>query len=208
MVRVNFIPTYGNIEHLISEDDDDLILDSTTITIDKFRCYISNVELVSRGGIVYKERDSYHLLDAEISESLSFILEADKMSSIDSIRFMVGIDSITSVSGAMGGDLDPTKGMFWTWQTGYIFFKLEGRSLQSATRKNRFVYHIGGYEGEFAAQQRVALPLNREKEINIVIDLDDFVDQLDLSVQPNLMSPGEKAFEQARVFSSIFNILD
>jgi hypothetical protein len=34
----------------------------------------------------------------------------------DQIQFQLGIDSLTNVSGAMGGDLDPTKGMYWTWQ--------------------------------------------------------------------------------------------
>ena len=56
------------------------------------------------------------------------------------LKFQLGIDSLTNVSGAMGGDLDPTKGMYWTWQSGYINMKIEGKSNSCKTRKNQFQF--------------------------------------------------------------------
>jgi len=126
----------------------------------------------------------------------------------DSIRFMVGVDSLTSVSGAMGGDLDPTKGMFWTWNTGYIFFKAEGTSPICDTRKNRYVYHLGGYDGQYAAQQWVTLPLDLIRgSMGIIIDLDEFINQVDLIKAPSLMSPGKETYEHSLIVSSIFSAI-
>lgn len=119
---------------------------------------------------------------------------------------MIGVDSLTSVSGAMGGDLDPTKGMFWTWKTGYIFFKIEGSSLKCDTRKNRFVHHLGGYEGKYAAQKWVTLPTSGSDDIKITIDLDRYIEYIDLVNLPNLVSPGVSAKEHAQKASSIFKI--
>jgi hypothetical protein len=36
--------------------------------------------------------------------------------------------------------------MFWAWNTGYIFLKLEGKSPESKSQGNIFEYHIGGYK--------------------------------------------------------------
>ena len=205
LIQVKFDPVYeGSSLHI--DDEAEVVLDSTDILVDLFRCYISNVELIKQDVTVMKESDSFHLLDAESSETLTFPLEIGPKMDFDSIRFMVGIDSLTSVSGAMGGDLDPTKGMFWTWNTGYIFFKVEGQSLICDTRKHRFVYHLGGYDGPFAAQRWVTLPVDTSEDINITIDLDAFMQQVDLVNLPNLMSPGEEALEYSQIASSIFKI--
>ena len=75
----------------------------------------------------------------------------------DKIKFNLGIDSLTNVSGVMGGDLDPTKGMYWTWQSGYINFKMEGSSAVCPTRNHEFQFHIGGYQDPFYAMQTLEL---------------------------------------------------
>ena len=59
---------------------------------------------------------------------------------------MIGVDSLHNCSGAQSGVLDPINGMFWTWNTGYIFMKLEGKSPASKSPGHIFEYHIGGYK--------------------------------------------------------------
>lgn len=205
-IQISFRPVYQGCA-LTIDLESDIKLDSTDVVIDLFRCYISNLEFVNKKRTVFYEKDSYHLLDAEKLETLSFSLEIKEEMSYDSIRFMIGIDSLTSISGAMSGDLDPTKGMFWAWNTGYIFFKLEGTSPICKTRKNRFVYHLGGYDGLYAAQQWVTLPVLNNNDINIMIDLDDYIEKVDLIVLPNLMSPGKNTFKYSQFASSIFKII-
>ena len=36
--------------------------------------------------------------------------------------------------------------MFWTWNSGYIFLKLDGKSPASSAPGHIFEYHIGGYK--------------------------------------------------------------
>ena len=93
----------------------------------------------------------------------------------DQLAFDIGIDSITNVSGAMGGDLDPTKGMYWTWQSGYINFKLEGTSPDCPARKNEFQFHLGGYAYPNASVQKIALTATGQGNINVQMNLDMFL---------------------------------
>jgi hypothetical protein len=78
------------------------------------------------------------------------------------IAFTIGVDSIRNVSGAQTGALDPAKGMFWTWNTGYIMAKLEGNSGVSNQPNQVFEYHIGGFSGSENVVQKITLafPLN------------------------------------------------
>ena len=115
--------------------------------------------------------------------------------------FMLGVDSATSVAGVMAGDLDPMHGMYWTWQSGYIFMKLEGRCTRSAERGGRFYWHVGGFEGEHAAQRWVDLPVDEEAQgvrmgqgdWVVGMDLRRMAEAIDWEVCSRVMSPGAKA---------------
>ena len=87
---------------------------------------------------------------------------------IKSISFCIGIDSLASVSGALSGDLDPSNGMYWAWQSGYINMKIEGTSSSCKTRKNSFNFHIGGYLKPYNAIKKIEIPINKIQ--NQIID--------------------------------------
>jgi hypothetical protein len=57
---------------------------------------------------------------------------------------VIGVDSTRNVSGAQTGALDPTNDMFWTWNSGYIFVKMEGTSTSAPS--NDLTFHIGGFQ--------------------------------------------------------------
>jgi hypothetical protein len=97
----------------------------------------------------------------------------------DEIQFSIGIDSLTNVSGAMGGDLDPVNGMYWSWQSGYINFKVEGNSEKSGAVHKDFQFHIGGYLKPFETLQTVILPLKRNQNV-IFVDVSRFLSEIDL----------------------------
>ncbi len=67
------------------------------------------------------------------------------------------MDSARNCSGIQSGALDPVNGMFWTWNTGYIFFKLEGRAAASHSTGNTIEYHIGGYKAPANCIRHVTL---------------------------------------------------
>jgi hypothetical protein len=169
-----------------------------TLKIETLRFYYSNVELKEQGKTVWKESNSYHLYDLDDTTSFNIHLNIPAGLNYDAISFLLGIDSLTNVSGAMGGALDPTKGMYWTWQTGYINMKVEGTSAICPSRKHQFAFHIGGYSGVDNSAQQIDLKLIPGKEIVVGFNLDQFLSGIDLRSQHQLMSPGPDAVKLAK----------
>ena len=178
------------------------------LQIEKLQFYISQVRLYDGDEVVFSEENSFHLLDAAAAESLTIPLELPKELVYTQVRFHLGLDSLCNVSGAMGGDLDPTKGMYWTWQSGYINFKLEGNAAHCPARKNRFQFHIGGYQAPYNTLQEIKLETAASQHIQIQINLDHFFEQVDLSKTYQVMSPNEEALQLAPLVASIFSILE
>jgi len=112
--------------------------------ITTFKYYISNIRLIRKNGDTVYLPESYLLVNAADSESLVQRLSDIPPGRYKAVTFIIGIDSLRNFSGAQTGCLDPARGMFWTWNTGYIFVKMEGRSERSTAKQNRLVFHIGG----------------------------------------------------------------
>ncbi len=179
-------------------------------SVTAFRCYLSNVRLSGKGGPAPSEPDRYHLLDAADSASLSItphLFRSYSGTRFDTLEFLVGIDSATNVAGVYGGDLDPTRGMYWTWRSGYINCKLEGTSARCDTRGNRFVYHIGGYLPGEATAGTVRLPLPPGATVRIAIELAPLLAAANPAEMPRLMRPGPEAVRLAGVLHRSFSVL-
>ena len=106
----------------------------------------------------------------------------------------------------MGGDLDPTKGMYWTWQNGYINFKIEGKSNLSFAKSNDFVFHLGGYQNAFSTLQTIQLPVQNSQVISINMAIDKWIYEIDLNKQNHIMSPSKEAVILANKLSTIFSV--
>ena len=114
-------------------------------TISNLKYYVGKSRLISANGLVYKD-DNYFLVNAAEPSSLNFFLADIPIADYTSISFTLGVDSIDNCSGVQTGALDPINGMFWAWNTGYVFLKLEGKAKSSVSSGNMFEYHIGGYK--------------------------------------------------------------
>lgn len=181
--------------------------DSTNYSIDNFKFYISKICLLKDGEIIFQEENSFHLIDV-INGKDQFTFNINKELKYDHVQFLLGIDSLTNVSGALDGDLDPTKGMYWTWQSGYINFKLEGIHTDCPTRDKKFQFHLGGYLPPFLAAKNVLLDCNTQELIQIEFDLDAFLNEIDLSTTHTIMSPGKKAVDLASICSKHLKIIE
>lgn len=172
--------------------------------------YISSFQIVFKEGEVYSEDNSYHLINSDEKESLNFNLPLKFEKEIANIRFNIGVDSLASVSGAMDGDLDATKGMYWAWQSGFINMKVEGISKSAKTRKNLFHLHIGGYLAPNYAMRSVELKVrkgqSKNNAININVDLAKLFNKIDLSKTNYVMIPGAEAMKIADFSTDMFSI--
>ena len=143
LITVSFVVRYN--EKIVDLSDSSFVEnDSNRLQIDALRFYVSNFCFLKNGAVVLQEKNSYHLIDASDKSSQTLSIKNTNKINFNELAFSLGIDSITNVSGAMGGDLDPTKGMYWTWQSGYINFKLEGKSANCPKRNHAFEFHLGG----------------------------------------------------------------
>ena len=188
------------------------VANGDSLYVDLFRFYISSVQLQGEN-LDYQEIGSYHLVDAEDSLSQTILLKNVPAGRYQSLVFYVGTDSLANVSGAMGGDLDPTLGMYWAWNSGYINIKIEGRSQACKTLHRAFTFHIGGYMPPHQTIRRVELPLKKLKirendttSIQIDADLAMFFNQIDLSKTNQLMIPGREAAKMADCFKAVFTL--
>jgi hypothetical protein len=204
IITVSFIPT---IDDKNVKLDEDIIIDSVKdykINISKLKFYVSHLSFYKNENLVWQDKVAAHLMDA--ANDMSFKLTIKNNVDFNAIKFGLGIDSITNVSGALDGDLDPLKGMYWTWQSGYVNFKLEGTMPDKNWVYQKFEYHLGGYSGENNSYNSVILKTENSDSINIQLDAGKFLSDWYVGAHPNIMSPGKIAVDFSKILASCFSI--
>jgi len=200
--RLNFIPQYDS--QIIFFGSKYLSKDNDSLRFDVLKFYVSSITFYNEGKKTFEEQNSFHLMESE--KGLVIFLNLPEGLSFDQIKFNIGIDSTTSTSGALGGDLDPTKGMYWTWQSGYINFKLEGMSKKSTSRDHEFQYHLGGYAYPYNALREVSIKTSNTNSVDVIIDLKKFTDSANIAELSHIMSPGENAMRLATQLANCFRV--
>lgn len=178
--------------------------DRDSIQIEVLKFYLSNLSFYKEKKEVWREKNSFHLIDSEKEESYKLMLEVPLNLSFDEVTMNLGVDSVTNNSGAMGGDLDPTKGMYWTWQSGYINVKLEGKSNLCKTRKNSFEFHLGGYQYPFNSLQRLDFNVTSPNDLLLVLDVAHFFSSLDLEKVNQIMTPSAVSNQLSQKLAKAF----
>jgi len=153
-------------DRLLELDKGYLLSTGDSLTVNKLNYYISNIVLTATNGATYKVPESYFIVKQSSATSQTISLQVP-FDTYTAINFMLGVDSARNVSGAQTGGLDPVyaSDMYWSWSTGYIFFKLEGNSPQSGSPQKAVEYHIGGYKGTFKTQRNFNLDFLGQKAV-------------------------------------------
>ncbi|MEE1884118.1 MbnP family protein [Pedobacter flavus] len=133
-------------------------------SISKLQYFISNIKVTKANGNSYTvpQDQSYFLINGEDKSTRFTKIEVPE-GDYTKVTFTLGVDSLRSTMdlSKRTGVLDPATGgghdsggMYWGWNSGYIFFKLEGTSpvisddvKGDPTGKKQFKYHIGGFGG-------------------------------------------------------------
>lgn len=193
-------------EHLYTSANGD------SLSVEVLRFYISGIQLKGKS-FHFQEKSTCHLIDAEDDNTRTIVLENVPAGDCGSLVFYVGTDSITNVSGAMDGDLDPTLGMYWAWNSGYINTKIEGRSNACPTLHHAFTFHIGGYMPPHQTLRRVELPLKNVRiskdaptDIQVHVDVAQFFNRIQLDKTNQVMIPSQQAALLADYFQSVFSL--
>lgn len=200
--RLAFVPEASG--RILTLQDTFAVGDSDKAVLETLRFYVSGIRLCQDDSLVWAEPQSFHLYDLENTEAFQLDLPTPLV--FNRIRFFVGIDSLTNVSGAMGGALDPTNGMYWTWQSGYINMKLEGRSLSSKHPRKEFQLHLGGYETPYCTLQQVELEVRgMQSTIDVYLDVEQLLKAANLARRSHIMSPCEEAVALSAMMPACFS---
>lgn len=192
-VTISFNSSWKGTENLVVEQHEQI----TTL-----KWYISNIKFYQQSNEVFHSSEAF-LID--YSDSQSTNLNFDFKQDFDSVSYMIGIDNEHNTNGVFGGDLDPTNGMYWAWQSGYINVKIEGVSKSISSAKNDFIYHLGGYEEPYESSQIVGFKTN-SSALNFTLNLDQILTKELFSDLPHLMLPGAKAQELSKSFAGCFKL--
>lgn len=143
--------------------------------------FISNIKLYTESGEEYivPQEESYFLVQGSDRDTrftkvtvpegdysrVSFVLGVDSVRNTMPVDQRPGVLSFDPAHGHEGG------GMYWGWNSGYIFFKFEGTcdlisddQQGDPTGNKQFKYHIGGFGGYSAPT------LNNIKEITVELN--------------------------------------
>lgn len=194
---------------------------SQNFNIQTLGYYISRIELTGPNGESYTDEVSTGATSAEVkgfyqvlesnASSQTINLENVPVGTYNKITFTLGIEADYVQDGATGGVLDPANGgWLWNWDSGYIFYKLEGTSPASTKSDNTFKFHIGGWK-EIAGNtaltnnvKRITLDFPSSTEVttssdlqaHIIMDLLKVLDghhAVDFSTTNTVMSPASGA---------------
>lgn len=126
-------------------------------TVNMLKYFISNISVKNISGETYTvPQDSSYFLVSEEDGTSQFVKVHVPEGEYTTLTFILGVDSLRSTMdiSRRTGVLDPSAGMddgmYWGWNSGYIFFKMEGTSAAApldASGQHKFRYHIGGFGG-------------------------------------------------------------
>jgi hypothetical protein len=174
-------------------------------TVTKLQYFISNIKLKTSAGkeYAYPQDQSYFLIREDDPASQTITLSDIPAENYTEISYVVGVDSLRNTMdiSKRTGVLDiavAAKDMYWTWNSGYIFFKMEGNAPAAKTTTNlngAFQYHIGLYGGGFGTP--VVKTINNAKRSAVGLG-----DQI-LKIRKNTTPHVDITFDVLKTFTGV-----
>lgn len=173
-----------------------------------FKYFISNIKLVKEDDteIAIPGDVQYFLVDHSKTDSRTIVINDVPAGMYKSIRFIIGVDSLANTLEvtARPPALDVSTnaaGMYWSWNSGYVFVKVEGTSPSSTQTDKIFKYHIGGFGGYSSStinnikvaeckrpgDMPFSVPKDKKRELHFHVDLKEMFQN------PNMVSVAENS---------------
>ena len=186
-----------------------------TFTVSTLEYYVTNIKLTKSDGTVYAAPNSYFLVDQSKPATQHLALTGVPAGTYTGLSFVLGVDSTTTKADPLQltGALNPANNMYWSWNTGHIFMKMEGQ-VTSVTPAYPLTCHIGGYTAPYDAIVTVTPPLNGstltvngDHSATLLVQADvlklfDGVNHVTLSKYSNAMRPGAEALQVAQNYQA------
>ena len=202
-VSIQFVPCWKAGQVITANQ---IIADSSidSLQLNMIRFYLHKVELSYEGKQVWTTSNEHFLVDVMDDKRASLQLNLPEHLKYDELSFVVGVDSLLQVNGAHSGVLDAMEGMYWTWQSGYIHWKLEADAKIGGMRE-AITWHVGGYRQPFNTLRKVSLPVvSGRSHMNIGIDVYRLLTTKQTDIDYTIMSPSKQAMHLADQFQNAF----
>ena len=166
---------------------------NVSVRIDKLRWYVSLPTAGKKGSKAW-------LLDLADSASLDQQMSRPVN---NKISLLFGIDSAIQVGGVGTGALDPLRGMYWTWQTGYVQWKMEG-AIRVDGVESPLELHLGGFDGATKSQSMLSDYLIYPTTNSVIAqwDISPFLAEVVRRKKFGVMSPSPIAREYCRIIAN------
>ena len=166
---------------------------NVSIRIDKLRWYVSLPPAGKKGSKAW-------LLDLADSASLDQQMSRPVN---NKISLLFGIDSAIQVGGVGTGALDPLRGMYWTWQTGYVQWKMEG-AIRVDGVESPLELHLGGFDGATKSQSMLSDYLIYPTTNSVIAqwDISPFLAEVVRRKKFGVMSPSPIARDYCRIIAN------
>jgi hypothetical protein len=175
-----------------------------SISVTEFRFYVHSISLEYDGQVVWSSGDQHYLVDGMEKNGNTIPLDIPKNTAFDVVSFAIGVDSTLQTSGAHSGTLDPIHGMYWTWQSGYIAWKLEAE-IKRASNTEMIQWHVGGYRAPYQSERMVRMKIiGDEITFRCGIEFEKLLGDGRFSQPMSVMSPSEAAIQMADRFTACF----
>ena len=180
------------------------------ITFHMLKYYLSNIVLTDTQGKEWKTKNFVYLIDENDSTSKCISINVGNLP-IVAVSFSIGVDSNLQTAGVQSGVLDPLKGMFWSWNTGYVYAKIEAQSAASKAPTHAVSHHVGGYLQQQNALRKVQLTAQIPIRENLVLVADlqkwfNSVHALPIAQYPVCHTPGTLAMQLADNIAQMFSL--
>ena len=186
-------------------------IQAQSIQTEKLELLIGHVRAYHKGQLVYHHPQFLHITE------FPFHIEYTDTVTVDSINFLLGVDSLQHELGIVSNGLTPINGMYWAWQSGYIFVKWEGfiqSESESESEKEsekekekeirRFTFHLGGFQYPFRCDENCAISLKKTAPLNSIrlsFEPTEKLIQFVLASDFEIMSPQPAAVQMMKLFS-------
>lgn len=176
------------------------------LDLDKVSVILGDWNILANDDTLYHDHryQVYPFIDGSKKNEYKIEVNPIDLSRITSISFQLGVDSLTHYQEIGCCGLEPNNDMYWTWQSGYIGFKLEGQDFEN----NKWQYHLGGFQWPNRSDQRIELDpsfkLTNKLNLELRLTKELFVE---MNRSPyKVMSPGRQSTALMQHLSNSFLI--
>jgi len=185
------------IEHMV--DGDPLTLgsdlqtaDGTTVQISKLRYWISNVQLHHTDGSSHTVPASYYLLEQTLEKTRNeIIIGGIPAGEYTGLSMAVGVDEGHNHSiDLFEGELSAALNMDWGWNSGFIFFKIEGEYANNGSM-SAFQAHVGKdalyREVSMTFDAPMTIDAEHDGTVQLAADVKSIFDGWDVPAVPDII---------------------